>query len=235
LPDATVYGRRAKGRTSAPATNSSSGRRIQAAVSSHARTLEDAREVTATEGVPWPDHAERNYQQRFDIEIRNDTGGDTLPHRWGELQEWAGFKQPALSSIVEIPSSPGRERLRHLFSDAGEIPPAIRNQVDAVREEVHSDKDARNFTWRAIAERQGQQHFRDELIKAYDSSCCVTGCDAVPALEAAHIAPYRGEHTNEVWNGLLLRADIHTLFDLFALTVDASTRTIRQGSGKVVK
>ncbi|UIX74088.1 HNH endonuclease signature motif containing protein [Xanthomonas citri pv. glycines] len=35
-----------------------------------------------------------------------------------------------------------------------------------------------------------------------------------PRAEAAHILPYRGEHTNRVDNGLLLRSDIHTLFDL---------------------
>lgn len=39
-------------------------------------------------------------------------------------------------------------------------------------------------------------------------------------LEAAHIHPYRGEETNHVANGLLLRADIHTLMDCGLLAVD---------------
>ena len=38
-------------------------------------------------------------------------------------------------------------------------------------------------------------------------------------LEAAHISPYKGVHTNRVDNGLLLRSDIHTLFDLEQLTI----------------
>jgi hypothetical protein len=38
-------------------------------------------------------------------------------------------------------------------------------------------------------------------------------------LEAAHIIPYRGPQTHEVSNGLLLRADIHTLFDLDLLKI----------------
>lgn len=44
-------------------------------------------------------------------------------------------------------------------------------------------------------------------------------CSLTPVLGAAHIAPYRGELTNKPRNGLLLRADLHTLFDLQLLTV----------------
>jgi hypothetical protein len=39
-------------------------------------------------------------------------------------------------------------------------------------------------------------------------------------LEAAHIDPYRGEGNNHPGNGLLLRADIHTLFDLNLLGIE---------------
>lgn len=38
-------------------------------------------------------------------------------------------------------------------------------------------------------------------------------------LEAAHISPYLGDHTNVVANGMLLSRDVHTLFDLHLLTV----------------
>ena len=44
---------------------------------------------------------------------------------------------------------------------------------------------------------------------------------AVAVLEAAHILPYRGEHTHRVDNGLLLRSDLHTLFDLGLLWITA--------------
>lgn len=43
--------------------------------------------------------------------------------------------------------------------------------------------------------------------------CAITGCTALEVLEAAHIVPYRGDHTHRVDNGLLLRVDLHTLFD----------------------
>lgn len=68
---------------------------------------------------------------------------------------------------------------------------------------------------REVAERRGQEPFRKALLNAYDGRCAVTGCDAVDApLEAAHISPYRGPQSNHVTNGLLLRAHIHTLFDV---------------------
>ncbi|QRD62796.1 HNH endonuclease (plasmid) [Xanthomonas citri pv. citri] len=66
---------------------------------------------------------------------------------------------------------------------------------------------------RAVSERQGQWLFRAKLLDAYDKRCAISGCTAIEVLEAAHILPYRGEHTNRLDNGLLLRADIHTLFD----------------------
>ncbi|WP_235872788.1 HNH endonuclease [Pseudoxanthomonas winnipegensis] len=79
---------------------------------------------------------------------------------------------------------------------------------------INSDHDSRVWAMRAISQRQGQPQFRMDLLDAYEGCCAVTGSNAVRVLEAAHIHPYRGEHTNRVDNGLLLRSDIHTLFDL---------------------
>lgn len=70
-----------------------------------------------------------------------------------------------------------------------------------------------------VARRRGQAAFRAALLEAYDGKCCVTGCALKDALEAAHIAPYRGDHSHHVQNGLLLRSDIHTLFDLGLLVI----------------
>jgi predicted restriction endonuclease len=80
-------------------------------------------------------------------------------------------------------------------------------------------EDARMRILAAIVLRQGQRAFREQLLAAYRQSCAVTGCDVVETLEAAHIVAYRGPDTNHVTNGLLLRADIHTLFDLGLLAV----------------
>jgi putative restriction endonuclease len=79
---------------------------------------------------------------------------------------------------------------------------------------------------RVIAEvrrRQGGARFRRALLQAYDSRCAMTRYGAIPALEAAHILPYRGPQTNHVANGLLLRADMHDLFDLGLIAVDTNS------------
>jgi hypothetical protein len=86
-------------------------------------------------------------------------------------------------------------------------------------------EDGRERVAREIAIRRGQAGFRRQLLNAY--GCCVmSGCTAVAALEAAHIVPYQGPGTNHPSNGLLLRADLHTLFDLGLLAVDPVTLSI---------
>lgn len=86
--------------------------------------------------------------------------------------------------------------------------------------------DARLRMYRQIVARRGQSAFRAALLDAYQNRCAITGCDAVPALEGAHLRPYRGPDSNVVTNGLLLRADIHTLFDLQLLAPAPRTRSI---------
>jgi predicted restriction endonuclease len=86
--------------------------------------------------------------------------------------------------------------------------------------------DERQKKLREIVERRGQPDFRNKLIAAYSGRCAVTGCDAVAALEAAHIVPYSGPESNHVTNGLLLRADIHTLFDLDLIGINPESKAI---------
>jgi putative restriction endonuclease len=73
--------------------------------------------------------------------------------------------------------------------------------------------DARERILRAITLRQGQPAFRRQLLQAYKQRCAISRCNAPEVLEAAHIVPYAGSETHHVQNGLLLRGDLHTLFD----------------------
>ena len=86
--------------------------------------------------------------------------------------------------------------------------------------------DARQRTMRSIAQRRGQKAFRQSLLRAYEGKCAITACSVRDVLEAAHIYPYRGPKTNHLTNGLLLRADIHTLFDCGLITIDPDSLTI---------
>lgn len=87
-------------------------------------------------------------------------------------------------------------------------------------------QDARKRVIASIVQREGQREFRETLLAAYGQKCAVTRYDAPRALEAAHIVPYRGPRTNDAGNGLLLRADLHTLFDLGTIAVDTDRMSI---------
>ena len=56
----------------------------------------------------------------------------------------------------------------------------------------------------------------------FKGKCCVTGCNVESVLEAAHIIPHSEESNYSVLNGLLLRADIHTLYDLNLIGIDGN-------------
>jgi len=85
---------------------------------------------------------------------------------------------------------------------------------------------SRQSTLRSVSIRQGQGSFRSKLLEAYQNCCCITGESEMATLEAAHIHPYRGKETNDVQNGLLLRSDWHTLFDLGYWTIDESLTVV---------
>lgn len=87
-------------------------------------------------------------------------------------------------------------------------------------------EDARKRVVASIVRRRGQGAFRKKLLQAYNNTCAITGCQQVEVLEAAHIHPYKGEQTHAVSNGLLLRADLHTLFDLYLVAIDPVTLRI---------
>lgn len=86
--------------------------------------------------------------------------------------------------------------------------------------------DERQRVLAAIVRRRGQPAFRRALLYAYGGRCAMTGCDVVDALEAAHIQPYSGLKSNDVRNGLLLRADVHTLFDLYLIAINPGSLRI---------
>ena len=86
-----------------------------------------------------------------------------------------------------------------------------------------SEGEGRKKIIAAISRRQGQPAFRRKLIQAYSGRCAISGWNAVQTLEAAHIIPYNGPKTNHPANGLLLRADLHVLFDLGYVAIDPDT------------
>ena len=70
-----------------------------------------------------------------------------------------------------------------------------------------------------VKPRLGQGAFRVLVTDLYERRCAVTRERTLPALEAAHIRPYGEGGRHEARNGLLLRRDIHSLFDAGYVTV----------------
>lgn len=75
-----------------------------------------------------------------------------------------------------------------------------------------------------IRPRLGQGAFRILVTDNYQRRCAVTLERTLPALEAAHIRPYADGGTHDPGNGLLLRRDIHSLFDAGYVTVTPELR-----------
>ena len=147
---------------------------------------------------------------------RYDVLGLALPVRWSDGRFYFESLNPKAVPVVD-PVSDVLEAMASAEVDQEE---------EAAAGALDDDYDARLRVYQQIVARRGQAGFRAALLAAYQERCAVTGFDAVVALEGAHLRPYRGPESNDVTNGLLLRADIHTLLDLGLLAPDPATRTI---------
>jgi putative restriction endonuclease len=79
---------------------------------------------------------------------------------------------------------------------------------------------------RLVRQRLGQKSFQAVVLNAYSRKCAVTGDKIVPVLQAAHIRPLKAGGEHRLDNGLLLRSDVHILFDGGYLGVDPRFRLL---------
>ncbi len=75
-----------------------------------------------------------------------------------------------------------------------------------------------------VRRRLHQGAFRVLITDTYRRHCAVTGEKTLPVLDAAHIRPVADSGVHSVNNGLLLRSDVHTLFDRGYVTVTPEYR-----------
>ncbi|MEX2502438.1 MAG: HNH endonuclease [Trueperaceae bacterium] len=126
----------------------------------------------------------------------------------------------AATGTVRMPGTASEfERLQELRA-------SVLHAAKSSAPEVVAPLLARERTFTEILRRRGQVAFRDQLLSAYDARCAMTCYDAPEALEAAHIVPYADDGLSTAKNGLLLRADLHTLFDVGLVGVHPSELTI---------
>ena len=82
------------------------------------------------------------------------------------------------------------------------------------------DSITRNEKEQLVKRRLGQGAFRVAVTEAYHRKCSVTGEKTLPVLDAAHIKPFSENGPNTTQNGILLRTDIHTLYDKGYITIN---------------
>ncbi|GAA4873469.1 HNH endonuclease [Serinicoccus chungangensis] len=199
----------------------------------------DARPLTSRDTVPWDDGRDP-YTTRFRFELMSDAPLETP--KWGAVgsrltknpplqgpRSWSNPHDEAV--LASYFSSSVAERVMEQLLDDNATP----GVVAGLDLHVLSD-DQRDLVKQLIAIRQGQTAFRNALLEVY-AGCAVTGTRFAPALDAAHIYPYKGVQSNEVRNGLILRKDIHRLFDLdlLALEDDGTIRVAPEVSEPIYK
>jgi putative restriction endonuclease len=102
--------------------------------------------------------------------------------------------------------------------------PATMGGVEQPTERVPLVAEPRYGAPVTVLPRLGQGTFRVLVTDAYARRCAVTEERTLPVLEAAHVRPYGKSGPHDPRNGLLLRSDIHTLFDRGYVTVTADLR-----------
>lgn len=102
--------------------------------------------------------------------------------------------------------------LDRIFRDGGT---RTDDEFSLVDPEIEKDKVSA-----VVTKRFGQGKFRADISEIYLNKCCVTGEATPELLEAAHIQSYKNVSSNNKKNGLLLRVDIHKLFDKGLMYID---------------
>lgn len=77
--------------------------------------------------------------------------------------------------------------------------------------------------------RDGQKKMKEGLIKLYDGCCCITGSGVEEVLIACHIEPHKVKGNNQSTNGLLMKAELHILFDGNLIGIEPDTLKVRVG------
>lgn len=96
-------------------------------------------------------------------------------------------------------------------------------EIKPGRELTSDEKSDRELSYHLSLARPQQAAFRQDLLKAFGVKCALSGNEAAAALEAAHVEPFSSGGQDRLENGMLLRADLHKLFDSGDLSFEPDT------------
>ncbi|WP_019204337.1 HNH endonuclease signature motif containing protein [Tsukamurella sp. 1534] len=138
------------------------------------------------------------------------------------LLEEAGYKRTytmGLTRVLPVRRAAGQQFLRSCFFYGS----AVDLSPEPVTPHLFTTGPVHRRTVE-VASREGQDLFREKLLDAYGGRCALSGTAVEGTLDGAHIIEHRDNGVNECWNGLLLRADIHRLFDRSLIRVRSRGR-----------
>jgi hypothetical protein len=136
------------------------------------------------------------------------------------IVDGTAIDEKALASIPSVVATAAAPELSQAEKDAIQT-----GEFDDLSSEV-----VRERVVRSITVRRGQPQFRSKLIKLYDGRCAISEYNASEALEAAHVLAVSKDGTHHAQNGILLRADLHTLFDLRLIGIDPDSWKVFVGN-----
>lgn len=141
-------------------------------------------------------------------------------------EEWIAPPRDWASNIVRGKQYDLTERIgRHLWEEVALRLAAARTRWQVADRDPGLEPPRGGFGDLASTRRRlGQGSFRALITDLYGRQCAVTRERALPALEAAHIRPFSEYPVHDIRNGLLLRSDIHRLFDAGYVTVTTDYR-----------
>lgn len=155
---------------------------------------------------------------------------------WGHgaraWHQWAHNSiKPILSSLDGLSDATKMPRMfQNALSEAAKQKAMRDHEESEIERALSKNPEAveRSFAECIREQRPQQSNFRRLLFRQYGSACAFTGPAPDAVLEAAHIVPFADGHS---WrdmpsNGLLLRRDVHRLFDLLLISVDPETKCV---------
>ncbi len=94
-----------------------------------------------------------------------------------------------------------------------------RKRLDDLKSLALDEGDERMRSFVERVRRERQREFSRDVFAAYGGRCAISGVGVGKALQAAHIDDYRSRKSQIVQNGILLRADLHLLYDAHLLGI----------------
>jgi len=133
-------------------------------------------------------------------------------------QDWIQVPDSFARNIVSFKSYPTEEQ------DGRRLWDAVQGKLTSAVPSGFAEAQARYGEPALIKPRLGQGAFRILVTDSYRRRCAITGERTLPALDAAHIRPFAEGGSHEASNGILMRRDVHSLFDLGYVTISPAMK-----------